>query len=90
MERDGQLLPNRKGVLLLANKLDFVAGRVQGHRDGFGFLVRDDGQPDAFVHISAVERSGLTALNEGERYEFDLEVDRRGKHSAVNLVPIEA
>ncbi len=55
---------------------------------GFGFLVRDDGQPDAFVHISAVERSGLSALNEGERYEFDLEVDRRGKHSAVNLVPV--
>jgi CspA family cold shock protein len=54
---------------------------------GFGFLVRDDGQPDAFVHISAVERSGLQGLAEGERYEFDLEVDRRGKYSAVNLVP---
>jgi CspA family cold shock protein len=56
---------------------------------GFGFLVRDDGQPDAFVHISAVERSGLSSLNEGEKYEFDLEVDRRGKHSAVNLVPVQ-
>lgn len=56
---------------------------------GFGFLTRDDGQPDAFVHISAVERSGLSAINEGERYEFDLEVDRRGKYSAVNLVPSE-
>ncbi|MFA6218924.1 MAG: cold-shock protein [Erythrobacter sp.] len=56
---------------------------------GFGFLTRDDGQPDAFVHISAVERSGLTTLNEGERYEFDLEVDRRGKYSAVNLVPAQ-
>ncbi len=56
---------------------------------GFGFLVRDDGQPDAFVHISAVERSGLQGINEGERYEFDLEVDRRGKHSAVNLVPAQ-
>jgi CspA family cold shock protein len=55
---------------------------------GFGFLVRDDGQPDAFVHISAVERSGLSSINEGERFEFDLEVDRRGKHSAVNLVPV--
>ena len=55
---------------------------------GFGFLVRDDGQPDAFVHISAVERSGLTTIDEGQRYEFDLEVDRRGKHSAVNLVPV--
>ncbi|NVD44653.1 cold-shock protein [Qipengyuania atrilutea] len=57
---------------------------------GFGFLVRDDGQPDAFVHISAVERSGLSAINEGERYEFDIEVDRRGKHSAVNLVPAQS
>ncbi|UAB78318.1 cold-shock protein [Erythrobacter sp. SCSIO 43205] len=56
---------------------------------GFGFLVRDDGQPDAFVHISAVERSGLTEINEGERFEFDLEVDRRGKYSAVNLVPVQ-
>ena len=56
---------------------------------GFGFLTRDDGQPDAFVHISAVERSGLAGINEGERYEFDLEVDRRGKYSAVNLVPAE-
>ncbi len=55
---------------------------------GFGFLTRDDGQPDAFVHISAVERSGLNGLNEGDRFEFDLEVDRRGKHSAVNLVPV--
>jgi cold shock CspA family protein len=49
MERDGQLLPNRKGVLLLANKLDFVAGRVQGHRDGFGFLVADAGGQDIFL-----------------------------------------
>ncbi|MFU7527302.1 cold-shock protein [Qipengyuania sp. ASV99] len=56
---------------------------------GFGFLVRDDGQPDAFVHISAVERSGLSAINEGDRFQFDLEVDRRGKHSAVNLVPVQ-
>ena len=56
---------------------------------GFGFLVRDDGQPDAFVHISAVERSGLSEINEGDRFEFDLEVDRRGKYSAVNLVPVQ-
>jgi CspA family cold shock protein len=54
---------------------------------GFGFITRDDGQPDAFVHISAVERSGLSGLNEGDRVEFDIEVDRRGKFSAVNLVP---
>ena len=54
---------------------------------GFGFITRDDGQPDAFVHISAVERSGMSNLNEGDRLEFDIEVDRRGKYSAVNLMP---
>ncbi len=54
---------------------------------GFGFITRDDGQPDAFVHISAVERSGMRGLNEGDRLEFDIEVDRRGKYSAVNLTP---
>jgi cold shock protein len=57
---------------------------------GFGFITRDDGQPDAFVHISAVERSGLRELNEGDKLEFDIEVDRRGKYSAVNLVPLQA
>ncbi|MGF7154418.1 CspA family cold shock protein [Novosphingobium gossypii] len=54
---------------------------------GFGFITRDDGQPDAFVHISAVERSGMSGLNEGDQVEFDIEVDRRGKYSAVNLQP---
>jgi cold shock protein len=57
---------------------------------GFGFITRDDGQADAFVHISAVERSGLSTINEGDRLEFDLEVDRRGKFSAVNLVPVQS
>jgi CspA family cold shock protein len=55
---------------------------------GFGFIQRDDGQPDAFVHISAVERAGIPTLNEGDRLEFELEVDRRGKYAAVNLQPI--
>lgn len=52
---------------------------------GFGFIQRDDGQPDAFVHISAVERAGMGTLNEGDRVKFDIEVDNRGKNSAVNL-----
>ena len=56
---------------------------------GFGFITRDDGQPDAFVHISAVERAGMISLNEGDRIEFELEVDRRGKTAAVNLSPIQ-
>ncbi|MBC2779032.1 cold-shock protein [Parasphingopyxis marina] len=54
---------------------------------GFGFIQRDDGQPDAFVHISAVEKAGMPTLNEGDRLDFELEVDRRGKHAAVNLQP---
>jgi CspA family cold shock protein len=57
---------------------------------GFGFIQRDDGQPDAFVHISAVERAGMPTLNEGDRLEFELEVDRRGKYAAVNLVPVQS
>ena len=56
---------------------------------GFGFIQRDDGQPDAFVHVSAVERAGMVSLNEGDRLEFELEVDRRGKHAAVNLAPLQ-
>ncbi len=55
---------------------------------GFGFISRDDGQPDAFVHISAVERAGMVSLNEGDRLAFELEIDRRGKTAAVNLTPI--
>jgi len=55
---------------------------------GFGFIQRDDGQPDAFVHISAVERAGMPTLNEGDRLEFEIEVDRRGKYAAVNLQPL--
>ncbi|ODS98056.1 MAG: ribonuclease R [Lautropia sp. SCN 69-89] len=57
MERDGQLLPNRKGVLLLASKLDLVAGRVQGHRDGFGFLIPDAGGPDVFLSPREMQKA---------------------------------
>ena len=56
---------------------------------GFGFISRDDGQPDAFVHISAVERAGMPTLNEGDRLEFEIEVDRRGKYAAVNISPAQ-
>ena len=49
---------------------------------GFGFIQRDDGAPDAFVHISAVERAGFANLNEGQRVSFELEEDRRGKQAA--------
>lgn len=54
---------------------------------GFGFIARDDGQADAFVHISAVQRAGMAGLEEGDRVAFDIEVDDRGKFAAVNLQP---
>ena len=49
MQRDGQLLMNRKGELCVTAKLDFITGTVQGHPDGFGFLVPDDGGADLFL-----------------------------------------
>jgi cold shock protein len=53
---------------------------------GFGFIQPDDGGGDAFVHISAVERSGLNDLREGQKLEFELLPDRKsGKMSAENL-----
>jgi cold shock protein len=53
---------------------------------GYGFIVQDAGGPDVFVHISAVERSGLRTLNEGQKVSFDVEADRRsGKNAATNL-----
>jgi CspA family cold shock protein len=53
---------------------------------GFGFIQPDDGGKDVFVHISAVERAGMRALNEGQKIAFDVVADRRtGKSSADNL-----
>jgi cold shock protein len=53
---------------------------------GFGFIAPDDGGNDAFVHISAVERSGLSDLREGQKVGFELVADRKsGKMSADNL-----
>ena len=53
---------------------------------GFGFIQPNDGGADVFVHISAVERSGLGSLDEGQKISYEIEVDqRRGKSSAVNL-----
>lgn len=52
---------------------------------GFGFIEPEDGSQDAFVHISAVERSGLSGLNEGQRVSFELVPGRNGKMAAENL-----
>lgn len=52
---------------------------------GFGFIAQEGGGKDVFVHISAVERSGMAGLNEGQKVSFDLEKDRQGRDSAINL-----
>ena len=53
---------------------------------GFGFIQPDDGSSDAFVHISALERSGISSLTEGQVVEYELEIDSRcGKQAAANL-----
>ena len=54
---------------------------------GYGFIAPDEGGNDAFVHISAVERAGLRTLDREQRVSYELETDRRGKQSAVNLQP---
>ena len=52
---------------------------------GYGFIEPEDGSKDAFVHISAVERAGLTGLTEGQVVEYELQAGRDGKSSAENL-----
>jgi CspA family cold shock protein len=52
---------------------------------GYGFIAPEDGSSDAFVHISAVERAGMATLSKDQRISYELETDRRGKTSAVNL-----
>jgi cold shock protein len=57
---------------------------------GYGFIAPDGGGNDAFVHISAVENSGMRTLHQDQRVTYDLEQDRRGKMAAVNLKAADA
>ncbi|UZK64694.1 cold-shock protein [Sphingomonas sp. M1-B02] len=52
---------------------------------GYGFIAPEDGGADSFVHISAVERAGMSTLQQDQRVSYDIEQDQRGKSSAVNL-----
>jgi CspA family cold shock protein len=52
---------------------------------GFGFISPETGGKDAFVHVSAIERSGMSTLTEGQRVTYDLERGRDGRESAINL-----
>ena len=52
---------------------------------GYGFIAPEDGGNDSFVHISAVERAGMSTLQNDQRLSYEIETDTRGKASAVNL-----
>ena len=56
---------------------------------GFGFIEPEDGSKDAFLHISAVERAGLSSLDEGQKVSYELQPGRDGKSSAENLSIIQ-
>ena len=64
-----------------------VTGTVKffNNDKGYGFIAPEGGGDDAFVHISAVERAGMHTLDKDQRVSYELETDRRGKTSAVNL-----
>lgn len=79
MQRDGQLLIDAKQRITLNNKTEFISGRVQGHRDGFGFLIRDDGKsPDLFL----APREMMRVLH-GDRVLVRHDGDYRGKPEAT-------
>jgi CspA family cold shock protein len=69
-----------KDTLMITGTVKFF-----NNEKGYGFIAPENGSGDAFVHISAVERAGMTTLNKDQRVSYELETDRRGKTSAVNL-----
>ena len=85
MERDGQLLKNRRGAIGLAEKMDLIAGRVQGHPDGFGFLVPDDGSDDLFLGPKQMQK-----VLDGDRVLVrEAGLDRRGRREASIIEVLE-
>ena len=75
MERDGDIIRNRRNAICITDKVDLVRGRVQGHRDGFGFLARDDRGPDLFLGPGEMRK-----VLHGDRVVARIAgVDRRGR-----------
>jgi ribonuclease R len=79
MEREGQVLRNRKGAILVAEKIDLIAGRVEGHPDGYGFLIPDDGSPDLYLEARQMRK----VLHGDRAMVREIGVDRRGRREAV-------
>src|SRR6476620_4169417 len=77
----------RMPVIIGQRKTDMITGTVKFFNadKGYGFIAPEGGGNDAFVHISAVERAGMRTLDRDQRVTYELETDKRGKTSAVNL-----
>ncbi|MEY3202310.1 MAG: exoribonuclease [Pseudomonadota bacterium] len=85
MEREAQLIKNRRGSYLIPDKANLIAGRVQGHPDGFGFLIRDDGGPDLFLSGKEMHK-----VLHGDRVMARISgVDRRGRPEGSIVEVIE-
>jgi ribonuclease R len=85
MERDGQVMRNRRGAIGLSEKMDLIAGRVQGHPDGFGFLVPDDGSDDLFLSEKQMHK-----VLDGDRVLVrEVGLDRRGRREAAIVEVLE-
>lgn len=85
MLREGQIMRNRKGDICVVEKLDLIKGRVQGHADGFGFLIPDDGSPDLFLSAKEMHK----ALHGDRVMVREIGVDRRGRREAVIVEVLE-
>ena len=74
-------------LLHLLKDITMATGSVKWFNPakGFGFIEPEDGSKDVFVHISAVERAGLSSLNEGQKVSYELQAGQNGKSSAENL-----
>ncbi len=85
MLREGQIMRNRKGDICVVEKLDLIKGRVQGHPDGFGFLVPDDGSPDLFLSAKEMHK----ALHGDRVMVREIGVDRRGRREGTIVEVLE-
>jgi ribonuclease R len=85
MERDGQVMKNRRGAIGLSEKMDLIAGRVQGHPDGFGFLIPDDGSEDLFLGPKQMNR----VLDGDRALVREVGIDRRGRREAAIVEVLE-
>ena len=85
MTRDGQLMTNRKGALCVVAKLDLVSGTVQGHADGFGFLVPDDGSADLYLSPKEMHKS----LHGDRATARQIGIDKRGRPEGVIVDVLE-